>query len=56
MKKGQTNNPKGRPPKDEGEKRKMISLRLKPSTVEWLKRKSEELGISQAAVIDRLAE
>lgn len=56
MKKGQTNNPNGRPPKDEGEKRKMISLRLKPPTVEWLKRTAEELGISQSAVIDRMAE
>lgn len=54
--KGKTNNPNGRPPMDEEEKRKMISLRLKPSTVEWLKRKSEELGISQSAVIDGMAE
>lgn len=54
--KGQTNNPNGRPPIDKGEKRKMVSLRLKPRTVEWLKRKADELGISQSAVIDGLAE
>lgn len=54
--KSRTNNPNGRPRMDESEKRKTVCLRLKPSTVEWLKRKSEELGISQAAVIDRLAE
>ena len=56
MMKGKTNNPQGRPRMGDGEKRKTVCLRLKPSTVEWLKRKSEELGISQAAVIDRMAE
>ncbi|MCR5037872.1 MAG: hypothetical protein K6A94_00845 [Bacteroidales bacterium] len=56
MIKGKTNNPKGRPRMGDGEKRKTVCLRLKPSTVEWLKRKSEELGISQAAVIDSMAE
>ena len=54
MKKGQTNNPHGRPPIDEEEKRKMVSLRLKPRTVEWLKAKAKEKGISQAAVIDEM--
>lgn len=54
--KGQTNNPNGRPQIDEAEKRKMISLRLKPRTVEWLKRTAEEQGISQSAVIDSMAE
>lgn len=40
----------------DGEKRKAVSLRLKPQTIEWLKRKAEEQGISQAAVIDKMAE
>ena len=41
---------------EESEKRKTVCLRLKPSTVEWLKRTAEEQGISQSAVIDGLAE
>ena len=54
--KGSTNNPNGRPRMEESEKRKTVCLRLKPSTVEWLKRTAEEQGISQSAVIDGLAE
>lgn len=56
MKKGQTNNPNGRPPLEKDEKRKMISLRLKPKTIEWLRAQAKEKGISQSAVIDELAE
>lgn len=41
---------------DKDEKRKMISLRLKPKTIEWLKAKAKEKGISQSAVIDGMAE
>lgn len=51
-----TNNPNGRPKIDEREKRKLVSFRLKPETIEWLRRKAEEQGISQAAVIDGMAE
>ncbi len=54
--KGKTNNPNGRPPMAEDEKRKMVSLRLKPKTVEWLRRQAHEKGVSQSEVIDGLAE
>jgi len=50
-----TNNPKGRPRMGDEEKRKAVSLRLKPETIEWLRRKAEEQGISQAELIDRMA-
>ena len=56
MMKGKTNNPNGRPRLGEGEKRRNVTFRLKPQTIEWLKRKAEEQGISQAAVIDKMAE
>lgn len=55
MKGARTNNPNGRPRIDESEKRKLVSFRLKPETIEWLRRKAEELGISQAELIDRMA-
>lgn len=54
MKKGQTNNPHGRPPLGQLEKRKMVSLRLKPKTIDKLKQAAKDLGCSQSDVIDNL--
>lgn len=54
--KGKTNNPNGRPPLEKEEKRKLISFRLKPKTIEWLKARAKEKGVSQSAIIDEMAE
>lgn len=54
--KGKTNNPNGRPPLKEEERRIRVSFRLKPKTIEWLRREAEEKGVSQTALIDGLAE
>lgn len=54
MKKGQTNNPNGRPPLEKTEKRRMVSLRLKPKTIDKLKQAANNLGCSQSDLIEGL--
>lgn len=51
--KGHTNNPNGRPTKGD-EKRKAVTLRLQPSTIERIRKAAEENHCSQSDIIEAI--
>lgn len=51
--KGHTNNPNGRPIKGD-EKRKGVTFRLQPSTIEKIRKAAEENNCSQSDLIEAL--
>ena len=53
MPKGHTNNPNGRPPKGD-EKRKGITFRLQPSTIESIRKAAAENKCSQSDIIETI--
>lgn len=51
--KGHTNNPNGRPTKG-NERRKAVTLRLQPSTIERIRKAAEENQCSQSDIIETI--
>ena len=45
---------RGRPPKDEEEKYKPVSIRLHPKVVEWAKKEAKRRGVGYQTVINEV--